>query len=58
MRTLTKSELRAIDIARDELLSYVDTVGDEDGRDQVNRWAAEKLAKLLERAGYLKEGHR
>jgi len=54
---ITESELRAIEIAHDELLSYIETVGDEGALDDEEmptdklRWAAQKLTALLRRSG-------
>jgi hypothetical protein len=57
MSDLSGSELRAIEIALDELVSYIDTVGIEGGLDdeemptQKLEWARDKLRALLDRHG-------
>jgi hypothetical protein len=55
MGELTKSELIAIEIALDELISYVATIGadasldDEEMPDNKLNWAIEKLTTLVDR---------
>ena len=57
MSGLTGSELRAIEIALDELVSYIDTVGNEGDLDDEEmpsgklRWTRDKLRALLDRHG-------
>jgi hypothetical protein len=54
---LTNTELRAIEIALDELVSYIDVVGREGALDDEEmptrklEWARDKLRALLDRHG-------
>lgn len=48
----TRPDARAVAIALDELIGYVETVGEEDERREVLRWAVRRLTDLLARYDY------
>jgi len=54
---ITRTDIRAIDIAADELEAYIDVVGNEDEHHEIQAWSLRRLRALLDRFAQHVEQH-